>query len=129
MRGGEVEPREPSIRGCFFPRRSYSGESAVVFTNVMLQFPDSIRSKRNAAAHPVIETFVEARKFCETDLDRAYTRKDGSKFYRRNSIKTLVHTWPGVKALLLIRITETDYQRSDYLTFHSRMPPENCDCS
>ncbi len=79
-----------------------------VFTTAKLILGDWLKKKRKRAAQPITGTFGEARALFEADLDADHTLKDGSKVYRRNSIKALLRTWPELDALHPARITHTD---------------------
>ena len=79
-----------------------------VFTTAKLLLGDWIKKKRKRAARPIAGTFGEARALFEADLEADHTLKDGSKLYRRNTIKALLRTWPELDALHPAKITETD---------------------
>ena len=88
------------------PFRESLGTS--VFTTAKLLLGDWIKKKRKVVARPVVGTFGEARTLFEADLEADHTLKDGSKLYRRNSIKALVRTWPELDGLPPAKITEAD---------------------
>ena len=79
-----------------------------VFTTAKLCLPDFIKRKRKRVALPLKGTFGEGRILYETDVEADHTLKEGSKLYRRNCIKALLRTWPGIDALNPAKITETD---------------------
>jgi integrase len=79
-----------------------------VFTTAKLCLPDFIKRKRKRAAMPIRGTFGEGRSLYEADIEADHTLKEGSKLYRRNCIKALLRTWPGIDVLNPAKITETD---------------------
>lgn len=79
-----------------------------VFTTAKLKLADFKKEKLKKSLRPVAGTFGEARALYEADLVADHTLKDGSKLYRRNCIKALLHTWPGLDALPPAKITEAD---------------------
>src|SRR5277367_3301482 len=79
-----------------------------VFTTARLLLSDFIKSKRKRAVHPLMGSFAEARSLYETDTEADHTLKEGSKLYRRNSIKALLRTWPGLDEMKPAKITEAE---------------------
>lgn len=79
-----------------------------VFTTAKLRLGDFAKEQRRKAARPVAGTFAEARALYEAAIDADHTLRDGSKLYRRNCVKALLRTWPGLDALAPAKITEAD---------------------
>jgi integrase len=79
-----------------------------VFTTARLLLRDFIKKKQKRAARPVTGTFAEARTLYEAEVNADHTLKEGSKLYRRNSIKALLRTWPELDSLRPEKITESD---------------------
>jgi integrase len=79
-----------------------------VFTSAKLRLPDFIKAKRKTVDRPIIGTFGEARAKYEVEVAADHTLKDGSKLYRRNCVKALLRTWPGIDELRPDKITEAE---------------------
>lgn len=79
-----------------------------VFTTAKLRLGDFIKEHRRKAARPVSGTFAEARALFESGIEADHTLKDGSKLYRRNTVKALLRTWPDLDTKAPAKITEAD---------------------
>jgi integrase len=79
-----------------------------VFSVAKLRLPDFIKEKVKTANRHLSGTLGEARSNYETELAADHTLRDGSKRYRRNCIKALLRTWPGIDELPPEKITEAD---------------------
>jgi integrase len=79
-----------------------------VFTTAKLLLCDFIKKKQKRAARPVAGTFAEARAIYEAEVNADHTLKEGSKLYRRNSIKALLRTWPELDTIRPDKITESE---------------------
>jgi integrase len=79
-----------------------------VFTTAKLRLGDFIKKKRKRAARPIAGTFAEARALYEAEVNADHTLKDGSKLYRRNTVKALLRTWPDLDNQAPAKVTETD---------------------
>jgi integrase len=79
-----------------------------IYTSAKLLLADWIKKKRRAAARPISGTFGEARALYESDLEADHTLKEGSKRYRRNTIKALLRTWPELDAMRPDKIAEAE---------------------
>lgn len=112
-------PKVPNLlqyvsTGTYFGRVKIDGKifreslKTEVFTTAKLLLGDFIKKKRKSADRPIAGSFAEARSNYETEVDSDHTLKDGSKLYRRNSIKALLRTWPEIDALRPDKITEAD---------------------
>ena len=112
-------PRVPHLllyvpSGMYFGRLKIDGTihreslKTDVFTTAKLRLPDYLKDKRKEAARVVLGTFSEARVNYEKHFDGDHTLKDASKLYRKNCIKALIRTWPGLDTLAPNKITESD---------------------
>lgn len=112
-------PKVPNLvqyvsTGTYFGRVKIEGKifreslETDVFTTVKLLLGDFIKKKRKRANRPITGTFSEARALYEAEVNADHTLKDASKLYRRNSIKALLRTWPGLDALRPDKITEAE---------------------
>ena len=79
-----------------------------IYTTAKLLLGDWLKKKRRIAARPISGTFGEARAIFEADVEADHTLKEGSKRYRRNTIKALLRTWPELDAMRPAKITESD---------------------
>ncbi len=79
-----------------------------VFTTAKLRLPDFIKARRKTVDRPIAGTFGEARTKYEAEIAADHTLKNGSKLYRRNCVKALLRTWPGINELRPDKISETD---------------------
>jgi integrase len=112
-------PKVPNLlqyvkTGAYFGRVKIDGKvfrtslETDVFSKAKLRLPDFIKKKMKAANRQVAGTFGEARVKFETELAADHTLMDGSKKYRRNCVKALLKTWPGLDESQPDKITDTD---------------------
>jgi integrase len=100
--------------GIFFGRIKLGGKivrqtlKTDVFTTAKLCLGDFLKTQQKRVGRPLAGTFAEARTKYETDIDGDHTLKDCSKLYRRNCVKALLRTWPGLDTKPPAKITESD---------------------
>ena len=102
--------------GMFYGRVVVNGKiirqklDTAVFTTAKLRLGDYLKTHRKRAARAVVNTVAEARAKYEAEVAADHTLKDGSKLYRRNCVKALLRTWPGLDAKAPAKLTEADCQ-------------------
>jgi len=112
-------PRTPNLlqyvpNGVFHGRLKVNGKilksslETDLFTTAKLRLSDFVKNQRKKASRSVSGTFSEAREKYEREVDADHTLKEASKRYRRNCIKALLRTWPGLDAKAPAKITEED---------------------
>jgi integrase len=111
-------PKVPNLlqyvnTGLYFARLKVNGKlirrslKARTFEEAKLARHDFITKeskKRRDAGAPV--TFAEARLIYEKEFESDATMADQSRIYRRNCVKRLLKSWPGLDAMKLIAITK-----------------------
>jgi integrase len=107
-------PKVPCLRqyvptGPYFARIKFGGKSirktleTNVFSVAKLRLPDTLKELRKP---PVATgTFAQARALYETELANDHTLSVGTQKYRRDCLKVLAKTWPGLAELDISKIS------------------------
>jgi integrase len=81
-----------------------------VYSKALLRLNDFLNQQRSAPPRSVNApiTFADARVRFEQALEARHDMKPRSKVYRQGCVKALLKTWPGLDAIKLSRISESD---------------------
>ncbi|HPY31364.1 MAG TPA: site-specific integrase [Verrucomicrobiota bacterium] len=81
-----------------------------VYSKALLRLNDFLKQQRSAPPRRVDApiTFADARLRFEQALQARHDLKPRSKVYRQGCVKALLKTWPGLDALKLASISESD---------------------